>query len=327
MAIDRRTLLTASGLAALAAAPALAQTAAPAPAAPRPQIPPAPPPPADLVIPLWPGTPPGGQNHTPRATPGVTNRNIDVPTLNMYRPADPDGSAIIVCPGGGYVNLSLTNEGSNPAKRFNAERITVFVLIYRMPDEGWADQANVPLADVQRAIRIVRARAAEFKLDPARVGVLGFSAGGHLAGSLATCHAETAYAPVDAADSQSAKPAFACLIYPVVTMMDPFAYKPGIPRLLGPNPSEAALKSRSNELRVTVDTAPCFLVHGMDDRTVPVENSIMMMQALREQKIKCEAHLLQEGSHGFGMGTPGRGTEHWPDLFLRWMRRLTPAAA
>ena len=196
-----------------------------------------------------------------------------------------------------------------------------------MPSRKGLPKEAAALQDVQRAIGLVRHRAAEWKLDPKKIGVLGFSAGGHLAGSLATCHAEATYTPVDAADSQSAKPAFACLIYPVVTMMEPFAYKPGIPRLLGANPTEAALKSRSNELRVTADTAPCFLVHGMDDRTVPVENSIMMMQALREQKIKCEAHLLQEGSHGFGMGAPGRGTEYWPDLFLRWMRRLQPAAA
>lgn len=325
MTIDRRTLLTAGGLAAIAA-PALAQTATPSPGRvppPRPQ--PAPP---SLIIPLWPATPPGGQNHALRAIAGApAGRNIDIPTLGLYRPGNPDGSAIIVCPGGGYVNLSLTNEGSNPAARFNAQGITVFVLTYRLPDEGWAAQSNVPLQDAQRAIRIVRARAAEFGVDPARVGILGFSAGGHLAGSLATSHAEPVYTPIDAVDDQSAKPAFAGLIYPVVTMMDPFAYKPGIPRLLGPNPTEAALKSRSNELLVTADTAPSFLVHGLDDRTVPVENSIMMMQALRAQKVKCEAHFFQEGSHGFGMGAVGRATAEWPDLFTLWMRRLTPVVA
>lgn len=330
MTIDRRTLLAAGGLAALAA-PALAQTVpppGPLPPSPppRPAAPPAPPP--SLVIPLWPATPPGGEGRAARATPGGNlSRNIDVPSLALYRPADPDGSALIIFPGGGYVNLSLTNEGSSPALRFNADRVTTFILSYRLPAEGWANPQNVPLQDAQRAIRLVRARAAEFKIDPRRVGIVGYSAGGHLAASLATRHGEQTYAPIDAVDTQSAKPSFVGLIYPVITMTEPFTHRGSTTALLGATPTDAARAARSNELLVTADTAPCFLVHGMPDAVVPVDNSILMLQALRAAKVPCEAHLYQEGGHGFGLGTPGRSNAEWPAMFTAWIRRVAPVGA
>jgi len=214
----------------------------------------------------------------------------------------------------------MPNEGSVIAKKFNADRTSVFVLVYRLPGQGWKDRSKVPLQDLQRAMRVVRSRADEFSVDPKRVGVMGFSAGGHLAGSLAIFHAEKVYEPIDAADSQSAKPAFAALGYPVITFKAPYAHAGSRNALLGPDASEAMIASRSLDLCVTEDTAPCFLVHGMDDRLVPVENSHMMLASLREKKGQCEAHFFQQGRHGFNVGMPGESNQHWPAIFSNWMR-------
>jgi len=252
-------------------------------------------------------------------------RNIATPMLGVYRPDNPDGSGLIVCPGGGYMMLSLGGEGSAVATRFNTDRITAFVLAYRLPGEGWSNRANVPLQDAQRAIRIVRSRATEFGVDPKRIGVMGFSAGAHLTATLATCHAERVYEPIDTADVQSAKPAFAALIYPVITLKSPYAHTGSRDNLLEPNASEALIASRSNELRVTPDTAPCFMAHGIDDTLVPVENSLLMLNALRAQKVKCEAHIFQEGRHGFGTGMEGQANQHWTEMFVKWMRSNAPA--
>jgi acetyl esterase/lipase len=202
----------------------------------------------------------------------------------------------------------------------------VFVLAYRLPGEGWAAPADTPLQDAQRAMRLVRARAAAFGVDAARIGVLGFSAGGHLASTLATRHGEAVYRPQDAADGLSARPDFAGLIYPVITMGGDKAEKGSRRNLLGRAPSETAIAARSSERQVDRDTAPCFLVHGMDDKVVPVENSLMMLEALRRNSVRCEAHLFQEGAHGFGVGLPGQGHAEWPRLFLAWLRRLSAHA-
>ena len=329
MRVGRRSLIASAGLALLAGAGRAQPAAAAAPGpAPPPQPPPVPP---SETIPLWPGRPPGGEARPPFAGPAVqptgAARGVAMPTLGVYRPARPDGSAVIICPGGGYAMLSMTLEGTTPATRLNADGVTAFILTYRLPGEGWGDQSNVPLQDIQRAIRIVRARAAEFGVDPARVGVMGFSAGGHLAASLANFHARRTYAPVDAADNQPTKPAFAALIYPVITMKAPLTYAPGVPLLLGREPTEAAAAAWSHELQVTADTAPCFIAHGFDDRLVPVENSLMMISALRAKQIPVEAHLFQFGRHGFGTGVPGEGNRHWPALLVDWIRRVAPAAA
>jgi len=247
-------------------------------------------------------------------------RNITTPMIGVYRAANPDGTSILCCPGGGYVGLTMPNEGSVIAKRFNADRTTAFVLVYRLPGQGWKDRSKVPLQDAQRAIRIVRSRAGDYGIDPAKVGVMGFSAGGHLAGSLAIFHAEKVYEPVDAADSLSAKPAFAALGYPVITLKPPFAHAGSRNALLGNDATDAMIASRSLELCVTEDTPPCFLFQGMDDRLVPVENSHMMEAALREKKVKCEAHFFTLGRHGFNIGIPGESNQHWPAMFSDWMR-------
>lgn len=289
-----------------------------------------------LSIELWPSGPPGGPRRAslasnapiPGHAPGAPEplRHIDRPRLDLYRPAHPDGSAVIICPGGGYFMLSVPGEGRDPAAKCVADGVSAFVLTYRLPGEGWAHPGDVPLQDLQRAIRLVRQRASEFAIDPARVGVMGFSAGGHLAATLATRHAERTYEAVDTADAQPTKPAFAALIYPMITLEAPFGYAPAVPLLLGAAPSAQQIRSRSNEQLVTADTAPCFLAHGFDDTLVPIENSMLMMQALRAAKVPCEAHFFQHASHGFGVGVPGENSALWPALFLEWIKTNGGAA-
>lgn len=248
-------------------------------------------------------------------------KGIAVPEVSVFRPALPDGSAILAIPGGGYGFLAVQNEGMHAAERFNAEGTTVFVLSYRLPGEGWANRALVPLSDAQRAIRLIRARASEFRIDPNRLGILGFSAGGHLAADLSVSYDQPAYAPIDAADRLSARPAFAGLIYPVATFQS-FTHAGSRDALLGPNPPAALLHARSPDLHVTPATPPSFVVHAFDDGLVPVDNSLAWITAARAAKTSVEAHLFAEGGHGFGLHLPRNNPgSRWPDLFALWMRR------
>ncbi len=281
-------------------------------------------------FPLWPGNPPGAPNPLPRAQwtmfrdpnyPQLWIKGIAIPEVSVFRPALPDGSAILTIPGGGYEFIAVQNEGLHPAERFNADRTTVFVLSYRLPGEGWANRSLVPLADAQRAMRLIRARAADFRIDPRRLGVLGFSAGGHLAADLSVSYDVAAYRPVDAADRLSAKPAFAGLIYPVATFQN-FTHAGSRDALLGPNASASLRNARSPELHVTPATPPSFVVHAFDDGLVPIDNSLAWIAAVRAAKAPVEAHLLTEGGHGFGLHLPPDNPgSHWPDLFALWMRK------
>jgi acetyl esterase/lipase len=285
--------------------------------------------PAKEHFPLWPGTPPGAPHPLPKAEwmmfpdgPQLWIKGIAVPEVNVFRPALADGSAILVTPGGSYTFLAVQNEGLHPAERFNAERTTVFVLSYRLPGEGWANRSTVPLADAQRAMRLIRARAAEFKIDPNRLGVLGFSAGGHLAADLTVSYDQPVYAPVDAADRLSAKPAFTGLIYPVATLQPQITHGDSRDHLLGPNAPAALVAARSPERHINSATPPTFVVHAFDDGLVPVDNSLAWIAAARAAKVPVEAHLLAEGGHGFGLHLPPSSPgSRWPDLFALWMRK------
>lgn len=275
------------------------------------------------VLPLWPGDPPGWRGGV---TPGLPAdwppnflRGVARPTLNVFRPARPNGQALLVCPGGAYLAISAANEGVEVARTFNALDVTVFVLAYRLPGEGWDNRVDAPLQDAQRAMRLIRANAAAFGVRPEAVGVLGFSAGGHLAATLATDHAQSVYAPLDAVDRQSARPAFAGLLYPVITMIGPQAHARSRDQLLGAQPSPAAAARRSPDLRVSAATPPCFVAHAADDTTVSMDNSLGMLAALRAARIRCEAHLFETGEHAFGVGRPGAPSALWPQLFRRWM--------
>ena len=279
---------------------------------------------------LWPGTPPGAPRPLPRpvwnmfadpAYPQLWVKGIAIPEVSVFRPALADGSAILVIPGGSYHFLAVQNEGLHPAERFNAERTTVFVLSYRLPDEGWANRSTVPLSDAQRAMRLIRSRAAEFKIDPSRLGVMGFSAGGHLAADLTVSYDQRVYSAVDAADQLSAKPAFTALIYPVATFQ-PFTHAESRNNLLGPNAPASLVQARSPELHVSASTPPSFVVHAFDDGAVPVENSLAWIRACQTAKVSVEANLIAQGGHGFGLHLPPDNPgSRWPDLFALWMRK------
>jgi acetyl esterase/lipase len=311
--MDRRSLM---GLAALALSglPGRAFAAASAP---------------DEIIPLWPFGPPGGQ--VPALTPQTVeqSKNPDIqdrrisgiarPTLTVVRPALPDGSALLIVPGGGYSIEAIDLEGLAPAALFAAHGITTFVLTYRLPGEGWKKRADVPLQDAQRAMRIIRARGLkDYELEPSRIGVLGFSAGGHLAGSLATRFESKVYAPVDEDDIYDPRPSFAALLYPVITMLAPYAHESSRVKLLGTKVTVAQRTAYSVEHAVTVATPPTFLCAANDDPEVPLDNTFRMFGSLRAAKVPAELHVFDKGGHGFGLGEQGQPVSQWPELFLRW---------
>jgi acetyl esterase/lipase len=321
--IRRRTFLG-SGVALLAATAAEGQSQ-PTPYAGEPFFPP------KERFPIWPGKPPGAP-----AKPIVPNwtmnnpppnrelwiRGVPFPEVHVYRPARPDGSSLLVLPGGGYEFLSIQNEGLDPVERFNAERTTCFILTYRLPVEGWANRSQVALQDAQRAMRLIRSRAADFRIDPARLGVLGFSAGGHLAADLAVSHAERVYRAVDSADQLSGRPAFVGLVYPVISLDPTETNGTSGPNLLGPNPSPGLVAARSPALHVSKDTPPSFIAAAMDDGLVLPPNSLKWINACVAAKASVEAHLFADGGHGFGLHLPkDLPGSRWPDLFALWMRK------
>lgn len=284
------------------------------------------------VIRLWPNGAPGGEGVT--VTPVVPERSTDPayrdryaqyttdPIMTVMRPEKPNGSAMLLIPGGGYRWSVLDKEGFDVARIFAASGTTCFVLRYRLPADGWAAGADAPLQDAQRAIRLIRSRAAEFGVRPDRIAVLGASAGGHLAG-LASARTDAAYAPVDAADAVSLRPDLTVLMYPVATMSDPHVHAGSRTHLLGEAPSEARIAAYSLERMNWTGAAPAFLLHAMDDASVPVENSLMLLSTLKAASVKTEAHLFQEGGHGFGVRLiQGRPAQVWPKLARAWAARL-----
>ena len=310
--MDRRQLM---GLAALAASglPLRAVAAVPAP---------------DETIPLWPAGAPGGDSipltlaTVERSTnPDVHDRTISGiahPMLTVIRPIAPDGSALLIIPGGGYVSEAFDDEGLAPAAVFAGRGVTCFVLTYRLPDEGWKNRANVPLQDGQRAMRIIRSLCHTEGHEPTRIGVMGFSAGGHLAASLTTKFAVDSYPPMDEIDKYDPRPSFAGLIYPVITMMPPYAHEASREKLLGEKVTVAQRLAYSVERFVNVATPPTFLCAADDDPDVPLDNTFMMFGSLRAAKVPAELHVFEKGGHGFGLGAPSEPVSQWPDLFLRW---------
>lgn len=323
LAVGRRNLLAAAtGVAALGAV-----AAAPAPAlAAAQEFPPLPPAPKEWFdaeqIPLWPkGTPTKGFKAQPVAAnwPDILVKNVEKPTLRVFRPEKSNGRALLSIPGGAYTFVSILNEGVDVARAMTARGYTVFVLTYRLPDEGWAGREDVPLQDVQRAMRLIRANAGRYGYDPKTVSAVGFSAGGHLGATLATGYAEPVYTPRDDADRLDARPAAIALIYPVIAATAPVTHAESALRLLGPNPSEALIKKRSPAEHVTAETPPLFIVHSIDDSAVPLENSLIMLRAMQAAKRPVELHLFEEGGHGYGVGSKDRPNGQWPALFAAWL--------
>ena len=242
---------------------------------------------------------------------------VTIPTITPYfaDKAKANGTAIVICPGGGYIGLSMENEGSNIAKAFNKIGVTAFVLTYRLPSDSiMVDKTIGPLQDAQRAIQIIRQRASEWGIDPHKIGIIGFSAGGHLA-STAITHFDKVV--INNKDNINLRPDFGILIYPVISM-GPKTHTGSKENLIGKNASQELMDLFSNEKQVTSNTPPTFLVAAEDDNVVPVENSLMFYHALLDNKVKAEMHIYQAGGHGFGLYNKTT-KDLWFDRLTNWM--------
>ncbi|MFV0449945.1 MAG: alpha/beta hydrolase [Vibrio sp.] len=243
---------------------------------------------------------------------------VATPELMVFTPAQPNGIGIVVFPGGSYQRISIDNEGRDIGVALSQLGYTVFVATYRMPGENHRFGSETSLADAQRAVRWVRGNSENWNIE--KVGILGFSAGGHLAGQLATRFDTSIYDALDEFDSLSAKPDFCGLIYPVVTMDEKFGHKGSAYELLGSHMTGEELNRYSIEKCVHRNMPACFLVHANDDESVPVENSLLLWQALRAQHIAVEMHLFNDGGHGFGIhGVENKPARQWPELFHNWI--------
>ncbi|MBE3025527.1 alpha/beta hydrolase [Janthinobacterium sp. BJB303] len=274
-------------------------------------------PPGAIV--LWPGAPPGGAAPGPQrdsAKGAITQ--VGQPYLIVHRPAQPNGMAILLASGGGYARVEAGKESGPAAAWLQTQGITAFELVYRLPQEGGGVAA--PFQDGQRAMRVIRARAAEWRIDPARIGMLGFSAGAHLAGMTAVQPDAALYAPVDALDAVSARPDFAVLLYPVLTMQPPFDTTQAKRQLLGRHPAQAARDALSVERQADARAPPMFIAQALDDGISPPGNSVLMAAALRRAGVPVELHQFRHGGHGWGLGQPGSEPAAWPRLLLAWLR-------
>jgi len=242
------------------------------------------------------------------------------PTLTVFLPPaeKATGTAVLICPGGGYGVLAFDHEGFAIARWLNSNGIAGIILKYRLPsDMIMKDKSVGPLQDAQEAMRIIRRNASQWKINSHRIGVIGFSAGGHLASTLSTHFAEKVY---EVKDTTSARPDFSLLIYPVVTFDSTFTHAGTRQNLVGDKPSEYTIRYFSNEYRITRNTPPAFLVHSADDKVVPVKNSIVYFEGLVRNNIQAEMHIFQKGGHGYGLAI-NRGTESaWPELCLSWLK-------
>ncbi|MDF2816735.1 MAG: xylanase [Stenotrophomonas rhizophila] len=256
------------------------------------------------------------------ADPALPDRyidNVSAPYLVAYSPAKPNGTALLVIPGGGYQRIVLDKEGTALVPAFVEQGgVTLFVLRYRLP-AGRGDR-QAALADAQRAMRVIRAGAAKWQLDPQRIGVIGFSAGGHVAARLSNGYATALPGIGDATDALSARPDFALLLYPVIDM-GRHAHSGSRTRLLGEHPTPALEQQYSMQAQVSAQTPPTFLVHAQDDDVVSVHNSLLYYQALLAAGVPSEMHLFAHGGHGFGVRLPPAAlATQWPTLALRWMQ-------
>lgn len=258
---------------------------------------------------LWPDGAPGA----------VANEDADRPTLTIYLPERPNPSraAVVVCPGGGYGMLAMDHEGRQIAGWLNARGLAAFVLKYRL---GPRYRHPAPLEDAQRAIRIVRSRAGEFGVHPERIGIWGFSAGGHLASTAATHFDGGDPQAADPAARVSSRPDFAILAYPVISFTTDYTHRGSRNNLLGPSPDPALLDSLSNEKQVTPQTPPTFLFHTDQDKGVPAENSVLFYLALRKAGVPAELHIYERGPHGVGLAAKDPILSTWAERLEDWFR-------
>ena len=284
-----------------------------------------------ITLNLLPGDPPAGAVAAEKTDgrkragdiPDAFIRDVRWPTLTVYLPEKEKatGAAVVICPGGGYSGVAIDKEGHEVARWLNSLGVAGIVLKYRMPKPAeTGDALPHPTADARRAIRLVRSRAGEWSLDPSRVGILGFSAGGHLAATAAPQWEEASPAAADPLAKFSTRPDFAVLIYPVITFVDPAAQHTGSRNnLLGKDADPKRVESFSAELRVTAKTPPTFLVHSKDD-PVKVRNSELFAEACRKAGVPAELVTFDKGGHGYGLGVNGGEPATWPAKCAAWMK-------
>jgi acetyl esterase/lipase len=277
------------------------------------------------VFNVWPGNIPGAIKNsayvevTDSNDNWIKTRKISNPTLDFYpvNNGKNNNTAVIICPGGGYRGVAIEHEGYKVAEWLNSIGVSAFVLKYRLPDASIMKNKTIaPMQDGQEAIRMVRRHAKEWNIDPKKIGVLGFSAGGHLAATLSTRFNEKVY---ETTDTTSARPDFSILIYPVITMDSSITNMGTRINLLGENPTLELVKKFSNELQVTTQTPPAFLIHSIDDGTVPFQNSVNYVFALKKYSIPCELHLYPTGGHGYGLGRSKNTESSWPEACKLWL--------
>ncbi|MCJ2084650.1 alpha/beta hydrolase [Methylobacterium sp. E-005] len=276
-------------------------------------------------IPLWPGQPPGGggpQGPIARDDSGAVS-NVATPLLEVFVPENPTGVAVLVAGGGGYTRIGIVKEALPAALWLTAQGITAFVLTYRLPREGWHDGPLVPIQDGQRAMRLIRANAERFRVDPNRIGVMGFSAGGHLCGMVAARSDYRSYTPVDAVDDLSARPDFAALLYPVVSLGPPYDRTTTRRSLVGETPTLEMSEMWSLQTYIKAGCPTIFLVQADDDQVISPEHSRVLDEACREVRVPVEYHRFAVGGHGFGIGQSDAPVALWPRLCRLWLTSIS----
>ena len=280
------------------------------------------------ILPLWQGEAPGGggPSGSAKETAWGSVKQISTPDMRVFLPAKPNGAAVLVIAGGGYKQISRKGEGYAAADWLNARGYAAFVLTYRLPGDGWNAGPAAPLQDAERAIRLIRQDASRYGIDRNRVGVLGFSAGGNLAGLLAVRSAFNAYPPVDAADKLSTRPDWAALIYPVISMRAPFDHTSSFHQMIGAHPTPDLIADWSVETHVDGKTPPVFLTHAADDPIVDIRQSELMVATCERAKVPVTYLRLSTGGHGFALGRKGTDSMGWTVAFEKWLKRFDVTA-
>ncbi|THF52191.1 alpha/beta hydrolase [Allorhizobium terrae] len=280
------------------------------------------------AVPLWPAEPPGGGGPAgnAQANPNKPVTNVAIPTLRMVRPEKPNGTAVLIAPGGGYRFISEKHEGEAAAKWLAARGITAFILTYRLPGEGWMAGPLAPLQDAQRALRMIRFQAASLGLDEKKIGCMGFSAGGHLMGMLSTRFQQNSYQPLDTIDTASSRPDFSILAYPVITLKPPYDHTWTRMMLVGRHPTAEAEAEWSVDAQVKAGDPPFLLVHAKDDPVAKFPNALIMQAACEKAGVPVELIALEKGGHGFGMGLSKMGMSEkdpvvWTPGLEDWLRK------
>ena len=285
----------------------------------------------EYTLPLYNGAIPNskstGQKEKIEKSDITVITNVQVPDIAVYLPTKKfaTGQAVVICPGGGYWILAWDLEGTDIARYLNSIGIAAVILKYRLPTYGnTIEPHKAPLMDAQRAMRLVRFNSKKWNIDPKKIGIMGFSAGGHLASTLGTHFDYGNSASADSVEKLSCRPDFMILMYPVITFTDSCMHRGSREALLGKNPDPELVKYYSNELQVKKDTPPAFIVQAEDDTTVPVKNAFLMYDALEAKKIPVELHILSEGEHGFGLGEGNAHVSEWTkdlELWLKWLNK------